>query len=117
MTKREENMSKYTQIDIRLLPVYGDDGLEKAFPHLFRLLSDSGYDVVIEREPSLYEMVEVMIRIKNDPQVREGSKKTIIGKLDELIKVRDQAREALLARRLNELDRLLYRLEDLFGDL
>jgi hypothetical protein len=110
-------MSKYMQIDIRLLPVYGAGGLRNSFPHLFRLLEDSGYDLVIEKEPSLYEMVEVMIRIKNDPNIREGTKKVIIAKLDELIKVRDEAREALLARRLNELDRLLYRLEDLFGDL
>jgi hypothetical protein len=110
-------MSKYMQIDIRLLPVYEEGGLKEAFPDLFNLLSDSGYDLVIEKEPSLYEMVEVMIRIKNDPHVREDSKKRIIRKLNELIKVRDQARESLLARRLNELDRFLYRLEDLFGDL
>ena len=110
-------MSKYVQIDIRLLAAYGDGGIRKAFPHLFEILSASGYDLVIQREPSLYEMVEVMIRIKNDPHVREESKKMITRKLDELIKTRDQAREALLARRLNDLDRFLYRLEDLFGDL
>lgn len=110
-------MSKYTQIDIRLLPVYGAGGLKKAFPDLFNLLSVSGYDLVIEKEPSLYEMVDVMVRIKNDPHVREDSKKPIIRKLNELIKVRDQARESLLALQLNELDRFLYRLEDLFGDL
>ena len=110
-------MSKYMQIDIRLLPAYGEGGLREAFPHLFSLLEDSGYDLVIEKEPSLYEMVEVMIRIRNDPHVREGAKKAITAKLDELVKVRDEAREALLARRLNELDRLLYRLEDLFRGL
>ena len=110
-------MSKYMQIDIRLLPAYGHGGLKEAFPNLYKLLSDSGYDRVIENEPSLYEMVEVMIRIKNDPHVRAESKKPVIQRLDELIKVRDLAREALLARRLNDLDRFLYRLEDLFGDL
>jgi hypothetical protein len=110
-------MSKFMQIDIRLLSAYGEGGLKGAFPELFHLLSESGYDLVIEKEPSLYEMVEVMIRIKNDPHVRVDSKKPMIRKLDEMIKVRDQARESLLARRLNELDRFLYRLEDLFGDL
>jgi hypothetical protein len=109
-------MSKYTQIDIRLLPAYGQGGLKEALPNLFKLLSDSGYDLVIEKEPSLYEMVEVMIRIKNDPHVRGDSKKPRVRKLDELIKVRNQARESFLALRLNELDRFLYRLEDLFGD-
>lgn len=105
------------QIDIRLLPAYGEGGLKKAFPNLFHLLSDSGYGLVLEKELSLYEMVEVMIRIKNDPHVPIESKKPMIEKLDEMIKVRDAAREALLARKFNELDRLLYRLEDLFEDL
>ena len=114
---KRQDMSEYMQIDIRLLSAYGEGGLKKAFPGLFRVLSDSGYDLVIEKEPSLYEMVDVMVRIKNDPNVRADSKKPIIRKLDELIKVRDQARESLLARRLNELDRLLYKLEDLFGDI
>jgi hypothetical protein len=110
-------MSKYMQIDIKLLPVYGVGGLEGSFPNLFTLLNSNGYDLVIDREPSLYEMVEVMIRIKNDPHVRADSKKPIVSKLGEMIKVRDMARESLLARRFDELDRLLYKLEDLFEDL
>jgi hypothetical protein len=110
-------MSKYTQIDIRLLPVYGEGGIRKSIPNLFNLLSECGYDLVLEKEPSLFEMVEVMIRIKNDPHIRAELKKPIIRKLDELIRTRDNAREALLARRLNELDRFLYKLEDLFEDL
>jgi hypothetical protein len=110
-------MSKFMQIDIRLLPAYGTGGLKGSFPHLFEFLTHNGYDLVVANEPSLYEMVEVMIRIKNDPHVRGESKKAIIGRLGELVTVRDQARELLLARRLNELDRLLYRLEDLFDEL
>jgi hypothetical protein len=110
-------MSKYIQIDIRLLPAYGSGGLKGAFPNIFELLSRSGYNLVLAKEPSLYEMVEVMIRVKNDPHVRSDSKKPIVLKLDELIKVRDLASKSLLARRLDELDHLLYRLEDLFGDL
>jgi hypothetical protein len=113
----EENMSKFMQIDIRLLPAYGTYGFKGSFPHLFEFLSHNGYDLVVANEPSLYEMVEVMIRIKNDPHIREESKKPVIAGLGELVKVRDQARELLLARRLNELDRLLYRLEDLFDEL
>jgi hypothetical protein len=110
-------MSKFMQIDVRLLPAYGANGMKGSFPHLFEFLTYNGYDLVVANEPSLYEMVEVMIRIKNDPHVREESKKPIIGKLGELVTVRNQARELLLARRLNELDRLLYRLEDLFDEL
>ena len=110
-------MSKFMQIDIRLLPAYGTGGLKGSFPHLFEFLTHNGYDLAVAKEPSLYEMVEVMSRIKNDPHVREESKKPISGKLSELVTVRDQARELLLTRRLNELDRLLYRLEDLFDEL
>jgi hypothetical protein len=110
-------MIKYMQIDIRLLPVYGTGGLKGAFPNLFEFLGSNGYDPVINKEPSLYEMVEVMIRVKNDPHVRPDSKKPIVSKLGELLKVRDLARESLLARRLDDLDRFLYRLEDLFGDI
>ncbi len=58
-----------------------------------------------------------MIRMNNDPHVRRESKKRIAEKLDEMKKVRDQARELLLAGRINELDGLLYRLEDLFAEL
>lgn len=110
-------MSKYMQIDVRLLAAYGEGGLRRAFPDLYRLLDEGGYNLVIEREPSLYEMVEVMIRMNNDPHVRAESKKRIAKKLDEMKKVRDKARECLLSGRLGELDGLLYRLEDLFSEL
>ncbi len=110
-------MSKFIQIDVRLLAAYGEGGLKRAFPDLYRLLDEAGYDLVIEREPSLYEMVEVMIRMNNDPAVGRESKKRIAKKLKEMTQVRDRAREALLSGRLSELDGLLYRLEDLFSDL
>ncbi|MDR3569990.1 MAG: hypothetical protein P4L43_18360 [Syntrophobacteraceae bacterium] len=110
-------MSKFMQIDVRLLPIYGEGGLKKAFPDLFGLLDEGGYNLAIDREPSLYEMVEVMIRMNNDPHVHRESKQRISQKLGELQKVRDEAREALLGGRLKELDRLLYRLEDLFEAL
>ena len=110
-------MSKYTQIDVRLLAAYGEGGLRQSFPDLYRLLDEGGYSLAIEREPSLYEMVEVMIRMNNDPHVRRESKEKILKNLDEMKRVRDRVRESLLAGRLSELDGLLYRLEDLFSDL
>ena len=110
-------MSKYIQIDVRLLAAYGEGGLKRAFPDLYRLLDEGGYNLVIEREPSLYEMVEVMIRMNNDPNVGREAKKRIAKKLEEMKQVRDRAREALLSGRLSELDGLLYKLEDLFGEL
>ncbi|MEN6438061.1 MAG: hypothetical protein ABFD97_05720 [Syntrophobacter sp.] len=110
-------MSKYAQIEIRVLPAYGTGGLKGAFPNLYGTLAKFGYDLVIKREPSLYEMVEVLVRIRNDPHVPDNAKKPIAIALDHIVKLRDDALEFLLARRLDELDRLLYRLEDLFSDL
>jgi len=110
-------MSKYMQIDIRLLPVYGTGGLPDQFPRLAKLLKGARYVRVLEEEPSLYHMVDVLIRIKNDPAVAVNAKRAVVRMIDQFVKVRDEAREHLLARRLNELDRALYRLEDLFQDL
>ncbi|MHC1724953.1 MAG: hypothetical protein AB9866_02825 [Syntrophobacteraceae bacterium] len=110
-------MSAYMQIDVRVLPVFGAGGLKSAFPHLFKLLKDFRYDLVIQKEPSLYDIVEVLQRIKNDPQVPVNSKRPIIEKLDGFLRLRDQARELLLARSLNDLDRVLYKLEDLYEQL
>ncbi len=110
-------MSKYIQIDIRVLAAYGPGGLKSAFPNLYDLLSTCRYDLVVEKEPSLYDMVDVLVRIRNDPNVPEVAKKPVAESASEFVKVRDEARELLLSRRLNDLDRLLYRLEDLFEEL
>jgi hypothetical protein len=110
-------LSKYQQIDIRLLPIYGSGGLRGAFPNFYKLLDDSGYTLVIQKEPSLYEMVDVLVRIGNDPHVPGAAKGAITERVGEFTKLRDEARELLLSRRLNELDRVLFRLEDMFGDL
>ncbi len=110
-------MSKYMQIDIRLLPAYGAGGLKGALPNIYKILGDYGYDLVIEKAPSIYDMVEVMIRLKNDPHVAGDLKRQIDKKLGELEKIRDKARESLLARRLNELDQLLYNLENSMGEM
>ncbi len=110
-------MSKHVQIEIRLAASYGQGGLKGALPNLYNLLENYRYDLVIEKEPSLYEMVEVLVRIGNDPNVPQTAKRPITARIGEFLRVRDEARELLLSRRLNELDRLLYKLEDLFADL
>jgi hypothetical protein len=115
--KKGEGLSKYIQIDIRLLAAFGTGGFKSAFPNLHNLLSTYRYDLVIEREPSLYDMVEVLVRIRNDPNISVDAKEPVTQSVNEFVKVRDEARELLLSRRLNELDRLLYRLEDLFAEL
>ncbi|MCE5336569.1 MAG: hypothetical protein LLG06_18485 [Desulfobacteraceae bacterium] len=110
-------MSRFVQIDIRLLPIYGQGGLKNAFPQIFAMLDECGYDLVIKKEPSLYEMVDVLVRIGNDPHASKRARQTIALRLRDLEKLRDEARELLLSRRLNELDRVLYGLEDLFSEL
>ncbi len=110
-------MSKYVQIDIRLVASYGPGGLKGALPNLYDLLKNYRYELVIEKEPSPYEMVEVLIRLRNDPNVPRSAKEPIVSGIDELVKVRDEARELLLSRRLNELDRVLYTLEDRIAEL
>lgn len=110
-------MSRFMQIDIRLLPMYGQGGLKGAFPQIFAMLDECGYDLVIRKEPSLYEMVDVLVRIGSDPHVPKRTKTVVMRAVREFEKVRDEARELLLSRRLNELDRVLYRLEDLFVEL
>lgn len=110
-------MSVYCQIDIRILPIYGEGGLSRALPNLTKLLKDYNYTIVLNEEPSLYHMVDVLTRIKNDPAVPQTSKQPILQREREFVKIRDQARDQLLGRRLDELDRTLYVLEDMFKDL
>jgi len=110
-------MSRFLQIDIRLLAAYGSGGFRAQFPHLTQFLARSGYHRLIEQEPSVYHLVDGLIRIQNDPQVAAREKKPLEALLDLIRKTRDEARELLLARRLSELDQVLYRLEDLFLDL
>jgi hypothetical protein len=110
-------MSRFLQIDIRLLAAYGSGGLKAQFPHLTQFLTRSGYYRLLEEEPSVYHLVDGLIRIQNDPNVASREKKPLEALLDRIRKTRDEARELLLARRLSELDQVLYRLEDLFLDL
>ena len=111
-------MSRWMQIDIRLLPVYGPGGLRKVFPKIAAFLKECGYERSLEQEPSLYHLVEVLERVRKDPNVPSPEKGDLeAAGFDRLVAVRDEARLHLLARRLNELDRSLYVLEDLFQDL
>jgi len=110
-------MSRFLQIDIRLLAAYGSGGLKAQFPNLTQFLARSGYHRLLEEEPSVYHLVDGLIRIQNDPHVAAREKKPLEALLDRIRKTRDEARELLLARRLSELDQVLYRLEDLFLDL
>ena len=110
-------MSEYVEIEVRLKAVYGSGGLKGSFPGLARFLEAFRYTRVLDEEPSLYHLVDVLTRLRKDPAISEGAKRAIVRMEPAFTKIRDEARELLLSRRLGELDKLLYKLEDLFKDL
>jgi hypothetical protein len=109
-------MSQYMQIDIRLLPFY-EKGLKTHFPRLAAVLEREKYLPPGQNEPSLYSLVDLLQRMDVDPAVMSPVKEAVRPFLERLTTLKEKAREALLARSLNELDRLLYQLEDEFENL
>jgi hypothetical protein len=109
-------MSQYMQIDIRLLPFY-EKGFKAHFPRLAAALEREKYLSPGEKEPSLYALVDLLHRMDVDPAVTSPVKEAVSPFLERLTTLREKARETLLARRLNDLDRLLYQLEDEFENL
>jgi hypothetical protein len=109
-------MSKYMQIDIRLLPFY-EKAFKGHFPKLAKAMENSGYRDSADPEASLYSLVDVLRRMNLDPQVPSFVKERLRPFLEKLVALKEMAREALLARRLKDLDQVLYRIEDEFEDL
>jgi len=110
-------MSKFMEIEIKLIPIYGSAGFAGRFPKLASFLREWGYERIVDEQPSLYQLVEVLTRLRNDPAIPDNAKRPIIRLYDKIQMVRDEARENFLARHLNELDQNLYHLEDLYEDL
>lgn len=108
-------MSKYMQIDIRLLPFY-EKGFKGHFPGIAKAMGNNGY-LEKDPEPSLYSAVDILRRMNLDPQVPSFVKDRLRPYLESLSALKGDAREALLSRRLNDLEKLLYRIEDEFEDL
>ena len=109
-------MSQYMQIDIKLLPFY-EKRFKTHFPKLAKLLQSLSYAEPLEKEMSLYTLVDVLQRIHRDPKTPPDVKSKVDPHLRKLLPLRDEARELLLGRRLNALDQVLYRIEDEFEDL
>jgi hypothetical protein len=109
-------MSQYMQIDIRLLPFY-EKGFKTHFSRLAAVLEREKVLAPGENEPSLYFLVDLLQRMDVDPAVPSPVKAAMSPFLKRLAALKDKAREALLAKRLDELDRLLYLLEDEFEHL
>ena len=109
-------MSKYMQIDIRLIPFY-EKGFDKQFPRIARLLKDVSYGTPLEKELSLYAIVDYFVGITHEPGVPSDIKSSIAPYVKKLSALKETAREQLLWRKLDELDQCLYQIEDQFEDL
>jgi len=109
-------MSQYMQIDIRLIPVY-EKPFEKQFPRIADLLRRTGRHELVEKETPFYEMADALEMIAQSPDTPSRTRDAIAPHLRKIMAIKEIAREHLLARRLNELDRELYRMEDGFEDL
>lgn len=109
-------MSKYMQIDIRLIPFY-ERRFKNQFPNIAHLLTQMSYAELVEKEASLYEMADVLETIAENPDTPSDIRDAVSPYAERIMGLKEVARDHLLARRLNDLDQELYRMEDLFEDL
>jgi hypothetical protein len=109
-------MSKYMQIDIRLIPIY-EKGFAEHFPGIASLLKEGGYQKHIDNDESLYLLIDCLVDITRAPDFSSEIKKRIAPYVTKMSALKEMAREELLPRRLKELDQCLYQIEDLFEDL
>ncbi len=109
-------MSKYMQIDISVIPFF-EVPFEKAFPHLVETFRRLGYGEVLLKEPSFYKLIDTLATLYDHPDTPSDIKERLGPFVDKLHHLKARAREHLLARRLDELDRSLYEIEDQFEDL
>jgi len=109
-------MSKYMQIDIRVVPFY-EKPFEKRFPNIAALLRRASRKELVEKGISFYEMADTLETVAENPDAPSDLKDAISPYVEKMMQLKEVAREHLLARRLNELDQALYRMEDVFEDL
>ena len=109
-------MSQYMQIDIRVVPFYEKPFAER-FPKLSELLRRMSNKDPQTKEISFYSLVDHMVSMSRDPDVTSDVKESIGPFIQDMLSLKKLARERLLARDLNELDQLLYKIEDRFEEL
>ncbi len=109
-------MSKYMQVDIRIIPFY-EKRFEKRFPNMANLLKRNSHKDIVEKETSFYEMADYLETITDNPNTPSDVRDQLGPYAEKIIKLKEIAREHLLSRRLNELDQVLYQMEDQFADL
>lgn len=109
-------MSKFMQVDIRVIPVY-EKSLAKQFPRITDLLKKMSYREPVKKEVSLYVLVDYMVRLEDNPETPDDIKRKIKPYVQKMLSEKRIAREQLLSKKLNELDNSLYLIEDQFEDL
>ncbi len=109
-------MSRHMQIDIRLMPFY-DKPFKKIFPKISALLKEHDYTTPMERDVSLYDLVDSFSDMMNAPSIPRDVKTRLAPHVPALTSLKERARKQLLSRALNELDETLYALEDAFDEL
>jgi hypothetical protein len=109
-------MSQFMQIDIRVIPFF-EVPFEKRFPRLVEFLRRLSHGEVVKKEPSFYALIDTMATLSGHPDTPSELRDLISPYVDKLKNLKEQAREHLLARRLDDLDQILYRIEDQFEDL
>ena len=113
---QEVNMSQFMQIDIRVIPFF-EIPFEKRFPHLVEMFRRLSYGKSLKKEPSFYDLIDIMVTLSEHPDTPSELKDLMSPYVAELQKLKEEAREHLLARHLDDLDKTLYRIEDQFEDL
>ena len=104
------------QIDVALRPFY-ERSVRTSFPALTELLKRVDYLQPLEEELSLVDVVDLLRSMTRDPLVPAAAKSHLHAAVERMSELQEQARGHLQARRLRELEAVLYRIEDEFEDL
>ena len=107
-------MSKYMQIAVSVKPYYQQE-FQDAYPKLARHLGYLDRELV-QQNPSLYQLVgrldELLLKYDSTP-LRE----VLLPQRDTLQQIHKDIEKNIADWNLAQADKLLYKLEDAFGDL
>ena len=108
-------MSNYMQLNVRVRPHY-EDGFVRAYPTIAKRLHSVG-ESVLKDEPSLFEIVKkwdlLLDQLGGDPSFKELLLR-YGGRLREFY---EKIEENIVDWHLSEADQMLYKMEDIFGEI
>jgi hypothetical protein len=103
------------QIRVRIEP-YWKPPLKQELPRLSALIAEVDYDL-IEDEPSLLTLIEHLGRVHDSPGADPRLKEVLASRAPGLFELRRKVEELIGEWRLGEADRVLYQIEDVFGEM